>query len=215
MSREGTHARAVLDAWREQGADRMDRVRFHRIDALERRAAGHDGQVRRLLDSRLTELIGAYADDLDRAACQAVDAGSATAPDAPAPARGVLGELVDYIAHQTTVGHQARSPELLKHDALEQVTDLWARLRAQSQLRQALEQAPADAGPLNSTRLVHRSLTLMRELSPGYLEQFMSYVDALSWMELAFDSGLLGAQDKPQVASGGRRGGRKSRERRD
>ena len=50
-------------------------------------------------------------------------------------------------------------------------------------MRQSLEQVPGNAGPLNSSSLVHRSLSLMRELSPGYLQQFLSYVDALSWME--------------------------------
>ncbi|MNR65590.1 hypothetical protein D3C85_1886980 [compost metagenome] len=30
---------------------------------------------------------------------------------------------------------------------------------------------------------MHRALSLMRELSPGYLQQFLSYTDALMWME--------------------------------
>ncbi|RAD00266.1 hypothetical protein DN512_06110 [Burkholderia multivorans] len=36
----------MLDAWREQGAARLDPVRFHRLDALERRAAALDGDAR-------------------------------------------------------------------------------------------------------------------------------------------------------------------------
>ena len=30
---------------------------------------------------------------------------------------------------------------------------------------------------------MHRALLLMRELSPGYLRQFLAYADALSWIE--------------------------------
>ena len=44
----------MLDAWREQGADRLDPVRFHFIEALERRAAGHSGEARRILDDRVS-----------------------------------------------------------------------------------------------------------------------------------------------------------------
>jgi len=32
---------------------------------------------------------------------------------------------------------------------------------------------------------VHRSLVLMRELSPEYLEHFVGYIDALQWLEQA------------------------------
>ena len=44
---------------------------------------------------------------------------------------------------------------------------------------------PKNAAPLNSHHLVHRSLTLMRDLSPEYLDRFMSYVDALLWLDQA------------------------------
>ena len=65
----------------------------------------------------------------------------------------------------------------------------WARLRTQQRLRQALDQVPAQAGPLNSSQLVHRALHLLAEESPGYLEAFMQHVDALMWMEQASGAG--------------------------
>jgi hypothetical protein len=37
--------------------------------------------------------------------------------------------------------------------------------------------------PLNSQHLVHRALATMRDTSPAYLQQFVSYVDALLWMD--------------------------------
>jgi hypothetical protein len=44
---------------------------------------------------------------------------------------------------------------------------------------QALDQAPKNAGPINSHMLVLRSLALMRDIAPDYLNRFMSYVDTL------------------------------------
>jgi hypothetical protein len=67
-------------------------------------------------------------------------------------------------------------------------------------LRQSLARVPGNAGPLNSSSLVHRSLSLMRELSPGYLQQFLSYVDALSWMEQMNGGVAPAGKDAPRTA---------------
>ena len=45
--------------------------------------------------------------------------------------------------------------------------DIWAKVSANRQLRQSEQQVPDNAGPLNSNNLVHRSLALMRQLSPA------------------------------------------------
>jgi hypothetical protein len=55
----------------------------------------------------------------------------------------------------------------------------WSKLSADKQVAQALERAPTNAGPINSHMLVLRSLALMREISPDYLNRFMSYADTL------------------------------------
>ena len=189
MNKSVTHARAILDAWREQNADRLDPLRFHFIAALERRAATHVGKARRLVDDRLSALLEAYATDLELAVSSVVAADNAIAPGAPA--RSALGELLDHLAnHAATRGGEPaandtalQSTTLPPLEALGEFQKIWSEVRTESQVRESLEQVPADAGPLNSGSLVHRSLTLMRELSPGYLQQFLSYVDALSWME--------------------------------
>jgi len=64
---DATHVRATLDAWREQGADRLDPVRFHRLDALEKRAAAFDGDARALLDARLATLLEGFVQIVARA----------------------------------------------------------------------------------------------------------------------------------------------------
>lgn len=215
MSRHPSQARARLDAWRTQGADRMSPIRFHRIDALARRAAAHDGEVRRLLDERLAELIGAYAGDLEKVGSEHGPAGNAATADAGADAG--VGSLVEYLADQTTArdGDASGSAAFPELGALDEFRKLWAKLRVDSQLRQSLEQAPANAGPLNSGRLVHRSLTLMSELSPGYLQQFLSYVDALSWIEQMSEGGVLALEDTLRTGGNGKRAREKARKRRE
>lgn len=58
-----------------------------------------------------------------------------------------------------------------------------SRLSADRQVAQALEQAPKNAGPINSHMLVLRSLALMRDISPDYLSRFISYADTLLFLE--------------------------------
>ena len=63
--------------------------------------------------------------------------------------------------------------------------DAWSRLAAQQQIQQAVQAGPENAGPLNSHRLLLRSLTLMRELSPRYLRRFLAQMDALVLLDRA------------------------------
>lgn len=178
MSDQGSDVRATLDAWREQRADRMDPLRFQCIDALARRAAGERGAVRDLLDARLAERIAAYAADLARVPAGASrDDGPATPAARP---RDALSTLLDALARRGALRAGATDDVAA---TLDDVRRVCARARADSQLRQALGHAPENAGPLNSANLVHRALTLMREVSPGYLQAFMAYVDTLASLE--------------------------------
>jgi hypothetical protein len=231
---------ATLDAWRALGADRVQPARFRLIDALARRAPSYGGDARRLLDERLAALIADYAKEIERAkaspAAEKKDSGptrsSATvlnrAATQSAQHRSPLGELVDLLANRRTAApapgasiapdapalpHLAEregSPEL---PMLDYFRETWSRFSTEKHFRQSLAQVPDNAGPLNSHSLVHRSLALMRERSPGYLRQFLSYVDALSCMEhLAGPVASPGATAAPaattQRASGAKKGAR-------
>ena len=57
--------------------------------------------------------------------------------------------------------------------------DTWSKLSVQKRVTQALHLAPKNAGPINPHSLVLRSLALMRDISPDYLNQLTSYVDTL------------------------------------
>ncbi|WP_323119091.1 DUF2894 domain-containing protein [Burkholderia alba] len=206
MTSGAPSVRATLEAWRAQGADRLNPVRFRLIDALAQRAARHDGAARQRLDARLAELLDAYAGDLEKQAAEGGDAGGAPVP--PEPARGALGELVDHVAARGFArdGERGAADGLLRAaaypelPALDHFREIWSRVSADKQLRQSMEQVPANAGPLNSSSLVHRSLSLMRALSPGYFQQFLSYVDALSWLE-RMNGGAAAGKEAPRAGS--------------
>jgi hypothetical protein len=208
--------RALLDRWREEGADRLDPVRFHFLDALARRTAGHSGQARRILDDRLAGLVEVFASDLERAVGRdgAAAAASHAGPHRAAP--GPLAALVDHIAGHAAVDTdgpvanavatwRASYPDLALVDDFREI---WARVSTERQLRQSMAQVPQNPGPLNSSHLVHRSLSAMRELSPGYLRQFLSYLDALSWMDRMNGGGAVAGGKEAPRATGARKGAR-------
>lgn len=94
-----------------------------------------------------------------------------------------LGELTRYMAQHSPApadggfdGHAGLRPEL---KTTHYFRNTWAKLSVEKRVTQALDQAPKNAGPINAHMLVLRSLALMREVSPDYLNRFTSYVDTL------------------------------------
>ncbi|MYZ42666.1 DUF2894 domain-containing protein [Schauerella aestuarii] len=112
----------------------------------------------------------------------------------------------DSAVLQTLAQQRAAYPEL---PAIDYFREAWASVSTNKQLRQSQAHVPDNAGPLNSSHLVHRSLSLMRTLSPGYVRQFLSYVDALSWMDQLNQAGTTPAKDAPRTAAGKKSAARK------
>ena len=126
-------------------------------------------------------------------------------PPGASPKRGPLGELVAYVARQKPhpLLGAAAPPRLDAADrpapaaapparTLQFFKRTWSRLSADQSLAQSRACLPDNAGPLNSQHLVHRSLVLMRELSPEYLEHFVGYIDALQWLEQSNEAAAAG-----------------------
>ncbi len=162
-----------------------DAVRARFAQALARRADAHAGAARRVLDERLAALMATPA---------AAPGEPQAAANAPSQ-RGALADLVAHAARQKAtpvLGSASRPREATPDKAVAPDTRTlqffqrtWSRLSADQRLAQSRATLPENAGPLNSHHLVHRSLTLMRELSPDYLERFVGYIDALQWLEQA------------------------------
>lgn len=214
-----TDVQTTLAAWREQGADALDPLRFHLIDTMARRAATQEGGARKILDARVRDLVDGYASKVAKAGAAGTsethaeaktraNAGTALAASAtpkqsadiapamlqsavPANPASHLVDLINYFHQQTAASDAHRTlrkvalqrstyPELPEIDYFR---DALSKVSTNRQVRQSLERVPENAGPLNSDHLVHRSLLMMRDLSPGYLQHFLAYVDGLSWME--------------------------------
>ena len=189
-------------------AARLAPLPYARRQALSRLAEAQPGIVQERLQARLQALT-AQIEQMQAAATAPPPAASATAVSAPtSPPASPLAELLAYIGEQALpdlpfaeqkshlstvdrgntekssaplpIGQSAAAPEL---KAVAYFRDAWSRLSTEQQLTQTLAQAPENAGPMNSQHLVLRSLQVMREVAPDYLQGFMSYIDTLIWLE--------------------------------
>ncbi len=161
---------ALVEALREDGAHQFDPVRFHYIEALAQRASAHHGRVKHILDGKLAAAAADYRAGYEHA--QGAKQGTAAPPE-PDCRGETLGDLVRYMAQHAPA---APSTEL---KSVHYFRNTWSRLSAEKQVTQALGQAPRNAGPINSHVVALRSLALMRDISPDYLNRFMSHVDTL------------------------------------
>ena len=198
---EASHSEALdirVDALRQEGADRLDPVRFHYIQALALRAKAQQGSVKRILDGKLDAAVATLRQRLAQAQGNAAGATIAS-PEVSAGQRESLGDLVRHLAQHTP---QAPAHALTAPMATTPRTELksvhyfrntWSKLSAEKQVTQALGQAPKNAGPINSHGVALRALALMRDTSPDYLNRFMSYVDTLM---------CLDQSDKPPASAG-------------
>ena len=180
-----------IAALRLLGADQFDPVRLHYLDVLARRASAHQGPVRRILDAKLAQALAAFRVRFEQAQSSApVALAQIVAPTS-------LGDLVRSMAQhapEKVAGSLDGSVSLRTElKSAQYFRNTWSKLSLNKQVTQALDQVPRNAGPINSHMLVLRSLALMREISPDYLNRFMSYVDTL----LSLDQG---GKDKPAQA---------------
>lgn len=171
---------ALVQALRLEGAHQVYPVRFHYIEVLARRASAYQGSVRRVLDAKLLTAVAAL-----RASCaQAQKSSATTQPTVP---RASLGDLVRHMAAHSldkpdsrTLAHTTARTEL---KSVQYFRNTWSKLSVEKQVGHALEQVPKNAGPINSHVVALRSLALMRDMSPDYLNRFTSYLDTLLSLE--------------------------------
>lgn len=170
-------------------------VRQWHIDALARRAALHQGEVRRVLEEKLQRLrsaqVAQQTQGLALAPAQATTKGLAQA----SPAQQPLADLLAHLARQTQAAQPpdvtasarlgaASAAAAMELKAIRNYRSTWSRLRAERRLHQALALVPHNAGPLNTQRLLHQALHVMQQASPGYLLHFMAHVESLLALDL-------------------------------
>ena len=164
------------------GGSAAQALQQHYLQVLARRTDVAQGRVQQILQGRLQQALQVQAD----AVAEVIqDLPQRLPPERP------LQALTRHLAQQgvpvtdTLAATQHHTPAGTRQDlrAVQQARNTWSRLSADRLVAQALNQAPQNAGPINSHMLVLRSLALMRSLSPDYLGRFMAHVDALLCLE--------------------------------
>lgn len=177
----GAVIQATLASLRSEGAQRMDPARFYYMEELSERLHTQRGGVQQILEGKLMDALTDYVARFRLPA----DRQSAQAP----VNRGIqsLTALNHYIrnaAHgPTDPDLQGRTPHLSEMKSVRQFRQTWSRISAEDRVERAIVSGPENAGPLNSHMLVIRTLALMRELSPDYLQRFLSQMDNLLWLD--------------------------------
>lgn len=189
---------AQLALLRQAGAHTFEPARFFFLELLARRLPAQPERVQGLLQARVQQGLAEW-NSRREAALRATPQAAASAASATSAACATpletppLRALCDYLAQQAhgpvdpadpSANPSAQEPGARTElKSVRQARSTWARLSADRQLSLALDQAPKNAGPINSHMLVLRSLALMRGISPDYLKRFMSYADTLLCLE--------------------------------
>lgn len=160
----------------------FDPVGWHYTEQLAKRAAQATGPAQMLLHTKHEKAL----QDL-KARLVATQTSGLTKqpymPATPSPLAQLLQEMTLASGpHANSASMTTWKPESPR---IQQFRQQLGKISVQKQVTQAMAQAPQNAGPINSHMLVLRSLGLMRNASPDYLNRFMVYVDTLLCLDEA------------------------------
>lgn len=161
---------------RDAGAPAFDASSWQHVLSLRERMQAHHGAARTLLDHKLLQALDALQTRM--AAVSASRGTLATeAASSSTPLPSVLGQLVQ--------AWQAKGQTQQESTRVQAFRAELGKLRTLKQVNHALAQAPLNAGPLNSHMLVLKSMGLMREASPDYVQHLVMYVETLQRLATA------------------------------
>lgn len=187
-------ALALLQPSQATEAAQLDPVGWHYIMVLAERTRNQTGPAHALLQAKLNTAVTQLQLRLAKPQTPSTLPSSQT----PSPLSALLQDMAAPSAQRplSPSGHGR-----MDNPRVEEFRQQLGKISIQKQVTQAIAQAPQNAGPINSHMLVLRSLGLMRDLSPDYLNRFMSYVDTLLILE---DSGQSKPASKKPQAKGQR-----------
>ena len=166
--------------WAAEAAQR-DPVGWHYIQVLAERTRTQTGPTQALLQAKLSTAVAQLQARLAAPQNPNTLPASSTASRS-SPLTALLQDMAAPSAERplSPSGHgRMDKPHIV------QFRQQLGKISVQKQVTQAIAQAPQNAGPINSHMLVLRSLGLMRDLSPDYLNRFMGYVDTLFFLDSA------------------------------
>lgn len=171
---------SLLESLRAEGLHRHDPARFHYLEVLARRMRLQPPAVQQVLQQRWNAAVAEYA---GRARTDSGAAARAGAPARVAPLAQLNRDLHARTQTDATPGLGGGANHRQDLKSVRRFSEVWSKISADQQVAQALVREPENAGPLNSHRLMLRSLRLMRTLSPDYTRHFLAQMDALLWLD--------------------------------
>lgn len=165
-------ALALLQPAQAAEAAQLDPVGWHYLQVLAERTRTQTGPAQALLQAKLNTAVA----QLQLRLAKPQTPSTLPSSQAPSPLSALLQDMAAPSAQRplSPSGHGR-----LENPRVEEFRQQLGKISVQKQVTQAIAQAPQNAGPINSHMLVLRSLGLMRDLSPDYLNRFMAYVDTL------------------------------------
>jgi hypothetical protein len=200
--------RAQQASLQVSGAGQLDAITWHYLDLLARRAEEQKGLAQHMLcdkwEQGLTELERRFAmtSSTGHQNANVLEGANETATSNPTLNAGPspLAGLLETMKQHHPVTTPSPSGEWQQENPrIQQFRKQLGRISVQKKISQAMAQAPQNAGPINSHMLVLRSLSIMRDASPDYLNRFMAYVDTLLCLDQA---GSVQTKAKAKPASG-------------
>jgi hypothetical protein len=200
--------RAQQTSLQDSGAAQFDPVTWHYLDLLAQRAEQQQGLAQHMLCDKLEQGLSeierrfAVAFSTGHQTANAHEGANETATSSQALNAGPspLAELLQVMKQNQALATPSPSGEWRQENPrIQQFRKQLGRISVQKKITQAIAQAPQNAGPINSHMLVLRSLGIMREVSPDYLNRFMAHLDTLLCLDQA---GQVNAKPKAKSASG-------------
>jgi hypothetical protein len=173
---------AEMAALAKEAAQR-DPVGWHYIQVLAERTRTQTGLAQELLQAKLNSALAQLQARLAAPKKPHTPHTPHIHPNRhpPSPLSALLRDMAAPLADRPlSPGGQGR----MDNPRVAQFRQQLGKISVQKQVTQAIAQAPQNAGPINSHMLVLRSLGLMRDLSPDYLNRFMGYVDTLFFLDV-------------------------------
>jgi hypothetical protein len=161
----------LLDA----DAPQRDAVGWHYIETLAQRSQAQSGPAQALLQDKLLHTL----QDLEQRLASAPAKPDRASMDGPS----ALAQLLQEMAPPALPAQEALAASRLEPQResprVRQFRKQLRQISVQKRVSKAIAQAPHNAGPINSHMLVLRALGLMRDISPDYLNRFMTHADTL------------------------------------
>ena len=174
---ETTASDTLMQSLRDAGAAGVDAVGWHYIEVLAKRTQSQSGPAQALLRDKLLQALQAFEVRLTEH--QAVTTSDPAPAAVPSPMATLLQDMAPPLqdapvrAAIDLFGTHRESPRV------RQFRKQLRQISVQKRVSKAIARAPQNAGPINSHMLVLRALGLMRDISPDYLNRFMTHVDTL------------------------------------